>query len=255
MGMRKNIPQIYLEQIYLNELPSSRIETVNNQSIGILIEPIKQSNREILDTYPPAEMTEILLRKMNAENREDKKTPVFRSSILKFTPIAAALIILTLNLAYLGKNSQQDNIIRAKGLTPELSVYMDNGKNPVELSTNDTVSESDIIQLTYNAAGNRYGMIFSIDGRGIITLHYPVNKNSEPGLDPNGSHALPFSYELDDAPDFERFFFVSSNKKFNIGTVLESAENTIAQGSASTAKYLNLSSDFDQNSILLKKGY
>ena len=151
-------------------------------------------------------------------------------------------------------NQQVDDIIRSKGLTPELSVYIEENNSPEELFNNDFVSESDLIQLTYNAAGNKYGVIFSIDGRGVITLHYPEDKNSIPSIDPNGSHALPFSYELDDAPEFERFFFVSSKQNFDIETILKSAEAITKFSNPETIDKLNLMADFDQKTIILKKG-
>ena len=256
--MKTKVPQIYLEQLYLDELSSEKVEKITNKYPEKLLFQIEESNRKILDQYPPAYIKEKILRKLNTKNKNFQKKTNFRTHVLKFAPIAAALIFLTLNLGHLyqpEKNPKHGNIVRQKGLTPNLSVFKDNGIAPVELFNDDLVAESDIIQLTYNAAGKKFGVIFSIDGRGILTLHYPKNKYDTPAITPNGNHALPFSYELDDAPDFERFYFISSNKEFNISTVLKSAEITIKNGNVSTIKSLNLPSGFDQESILLRKDF
>jgi hypothetical protein len=256
MDVKKHVPQIYLEQLHLNELSPERVKSMNESSSEKLdkdMKSIELSNKEILEQYPPAFIKERIIRRMDSENKTDSVKSFYRSNILKFAPIAAALVILTINLAGLRNTQQVDDIIRSKGLTPELSVYIDENNSPEELFNNDFVSESDLIQLTYNAAGNRYGIIFSIDGRGVLTLHYPEDKNITPLIDPNGSHALPFSYELDDAPGFERFFFVSSKNEFDIDTVLDSAESVIQYGSAATLETLELTTGFDQQTIILKK--
>lgn len=253
--MKKNVPLIYLEQLYLNELSQEKAEGIIDTSLDDSFKNIELSNKEILEQYPPSFIKEKIIRRLDFENRSKHKKPFSRSHILKFAPIAAALLILTLNLTGPGNNQQVDDIIRPKGLTPQLSVYIEENNSPEELFNNDFVSESDLIQLTYNAAGNRYGVIFSIDGRGVITLHYPKDKNSTPLIDPNGSHALPFSYELDDAPGFERFFFISSKQEFDINTILQSAENIIKYGSPATIETLNLTTDFDQQTIILKKDH
>ena len=253
--MKKHVPQIYLEQFYLNELSPEKARSIRKTASDDSIKSIELSNKEILEQYPPLFIKEGILRRLDFENKIKPEKPVFRSHMLRFIPIAAALIFLTLNLAQPGRNPGPNDIIRSKGLTPELSVYIEENNSPAELFNNDFVSESDLIQLTYNAAGNRYGVIFSIDGRGVITLHYPEDKNSTPLINPNGSHALPFSYELDDAPGFERFFFISSKQEFDIDTILKSAESIIKFGSAATIEKLELTAEFDQQTIILKKDY
>ena len=253
--MKKHVPQIYWEQLFLNELSPEKARSITDKSSDNLLRTIETSNSEILEQYPPSFIKERIIRRLDSEGKTEHKPPVFRSYALRFIPIAAALIFLTLNLVQPGKAPQPNNIVRAKGLTPELSVYIDENNSPTELFNNDFVSESDLIQLTYNAAGNRYGVIFSIDGRGVITLHYPENKSSAPLIDPNGSHALPFSYELDDAPGFERFYFISSKQEFSISTILKSAESIIKDGSAATIETLDLTTEFDQQTIILKKDH
>ena len=254
MDVKKNVPDIYLEQLYLNELSLKGAESITKTDSEKLLNSIEVSNKEILDKYPPSFIKENIIRKLNNKPETKSNTIDFRSLILRSVPLAAALIFLTLNFSQLYRTHEPNNIIRSKGLTPELSVYIDKNNSPAELFNNDFVSESDLIQLTYNAAGNKYGVIFSIDGRGVITLHYPESKKITPFIDPNGSHALPFAYELDDAPDFERFFFVSSKQEFNINVILKSAEGILNKDNPELIDTLDLTKDFDQQTIILKKG-
>jgi len=254
MDVKKHVPNIYLEQLYLNELSPQKAGSINIEESDNLLKGIELSNKEIIEQYPPTFIKEGIIRKLNNKTDMQAKKQDFRFYMLRAVPIAAALVILTLNLSQLYRIEEPNEIIRSKGLSPELSIYIDKNNSPAELFNNDFVYESDLIQLTYNAAGNKYGIIFSIDGRGVITLHYPVNEDSSPLIDPNGSHSLPFSYELDDAPEFERFYFVSSKQNFDINTILKSAKDILKYDYPETIEKLNLSADFDQETIILKKG-
>ena len=88
----------------------------------------------------------------------------------------------------------------------------------------DFARSGDVIQITYNAGQSEYGVIFSVDGNGNITRHFPENSWNAAKLEHRADETpLDFSYELDNAPDFECFIMVTSNKQFS----LEGIENTI----------------------------
>ena len=61
-----------------------------------------------------------------------------------------------------------------------------------------------VLQLSYAAGEAKYGVIFSVDGRGTLTWHVPAGyaggARAAPPLDPQGPVVLPSAYELDDAP-------------------------------------------------------
>ena len=84
-----------------------------------------------------------------------------------------------------------------------------------------------MLQLSYTAGEAKYGVIFSVDGRGSITWHMPAGyrggSRSAPALDAQGQVVLPSAYELDDAPAFERFFLVYSSVPFDVGDVERAA--------------------------------
>ena len=95
--------------------------------------------------------------------------------------------------------------------------------------------------------------IVSIDGAGVVTLHHPDTATEEAQLGGDGRVDLPYSYELDDAPDFERFVFVTSNEPFDVHAVLLSAKRLAGTDSAQDGD-LSLDGRLHQHSLVLKKG-
>jgi hypothetical protein len=92
-----------------------------------------------------------------------------------------------------------------------------------------TLHEGDTVQRAYTAAPPRntdadvYGVIFSIDGRSALTLHYPSTAEGETRLAAGKRTALDEAYTLDDAPRFEVFFMVVSAEPLEANTVLSQA--------------------------------
>ena len=54
-----------------------------------------------------------------------------------------------------------------------------------------------------------------MDGNGALTLHMG-NGEKAVELAPGKMNSLPFAYKLDDAPYFEKFFFVTSPMEFTV---------------------------------------
>ncbi|MBN1838324.1 MAG: hypothetical protein JW820_20865, partial [Spirochaetales bacterium] len=108
-------------------------------------------------------------------------------------------------------------------------------------------------QLGYVAAARAYGVILSIDGRGVVTLHFPVGSTGAGELEREGESLLPFAYELDDAPGFERFFFVTGPEPFAVDSVLEAAERLAADPEQARQAPLILPGELEQVSMMLKK--
>jgi hypothetical protein len=83
-----------------------------------------------------------------------------------------------------------------------------------------------VLQVSYVALGRPYGVIFSIDGAGVVTLHHPTSAEGEQALvDLDGAVPLPSAYELDDAPRFEKFFFVTALHPLDVTAILEKARH------------------------------
>ena len=100
----------------------------------------------------------------------------------------------------------------------------------------------------YQAAGRKYGVILSADGRGRVTLYLPGEGKQAARLitDPL---SLDFAYRLDDAPKWERFYFVASDAPFEVESVMVAARLMVARGSDS----LNVAGHFYQSTFTFKK--
>lgn len=145
--------------------------------------------------------------------------------------------------------SQYNNsFIREKGLRSHLLIFRKGDKKNERLKNLSYIKEGDIIQLCY-LSSKKYGVIFSVDGNGVITLHFPKTKGSSTLLTTNKNVALNFSYKLDDAPYFEKFFFITSNSVFDINAVLASAKKI----ENIKDNEMKLTNNLEQYSIVLLK--
>lgn len=140
-----------------------------------------------------------------------------------------------------------------KGLAPRLEVHRSHGGGGAEeLREGAVAREGDLLQLSYVAAGRRYGAVVSVDGRGIVTLHWPEEGGPAAPLAQAGAVPLPHAYLLDDAPAFERFFLVTGDNAFDSATVVEAARRLAAAGRARQDP-LPLPAGLDQRALLLVK--
>jgi hypothetical protein len=263
MTVKHNVLDIDIERYVLGELSEDRAKAIErildvDAETRARVEAIKADNRAILEAYPPHLMAVQIGAR--AEEATAKRAAARRrvmipaiSAVIATTAAVLVVVILPYGPPTESMNSGHDVLeeTRPKGSTePTLYVFRQRGKGDVLLNEKTAVSSAgDVIQLKYAAKGEKYGIIFSVDGRGAVTLHYPASKGESAKIEPRGVHALQYSYELDDAPRFERFFFVTSEKPFDVSDVLEKGE---ALG-ASPAGKLALSSDLSVTDFLLKK--
>ena len=104
---------------------------------------------------------------------------------------------------------------RIKGLDARMEVWKKTDVGIVQLQDLDEVREGDEIQLRYAVPEKCFGLLFSMDGNGALTLHMGDGVKAIE-LTPGKMNSLPFAYKLDDAPYFEKFFFVTSPKEFAV---------------------------------------
>jgi hypothetical protein len=114
--------------------------------------------------------------------------------------------------------------VRLKG-GPLLFVHRKRGEESAPLSRGEVVGAGDLLQVSYSAASWRYGVIVSIDGRGMVTLHgSPDGETALAAPDAQQQRvALDHAYELDDAPGFEIFVMVASMRPLELSAVMEAA--------------------------------
>ena len=110
-----------------------------------------------------------------------------------------------------------------------------------------------MLQLAYANSTFQYGMIFSIDGRGEVTLHFPKTLTGKTNLSKGKPVYLDFSFELDDAPGFEKFYFIASNDKIDCKKILLDASKFGKNTENVKSGNLELSNTINQSTFIVNK--
>jgi hypothetical protein len=96
-------------------------------------------------------------------------------------------------------------------------------------------------------------VIVSIDGRGAVTVHLPPTGREAARLRPGNRVLLDQAYELDDAPRWECFYFVTAQVPFDGQPVFEAAKREAALRRDSPPSKLALPRGLDQSMFVLQK--
>ncbi|MBM4353060.1 MAG: DUF4384 domain-containing protein [Deltaproteobacteria bacterium] len=282
--MDRRIPDLRLEQYLLGELPPDQADEIaaleqSDPGVRARLEALRTSNESILRDYPPRVIAAQVSRR---EAEGPRRRPIGWMLPIAATAVVAASIIVWVardvgperqgpgyrsgpqethgpKMVDPGTRLKGESLLLLHRVTAgdgghEADSTPDSEDNPralgVELlSDGDSASAGDVLQLEYVAAGAPYGMILSIDGRGTVTLHYPPAEGGDTTLAPGGAVPLPRSYELDDAPGFERFILVTSQAPVPVAEILEIARIL----GADPARPLPLRATLVQKSVLLRK--
>jgi len=256
-----------LERYLLGELPSRRMEEIEklageNPEIKKEIEELKQSNRSLLKQHPPESVVPQILRRYEEEEQKkkarEKTNPITLKRLIYVTPVLAAALIMLFVVLHNNGTAPMDT--RIKGLESidmtktQVIIYRKKGDEAEVLKSGDIAKAGDLLQIAYVPAGKTYGVIFSVDGNGVVTLHYPENENDSAILKQEKTVLLGAAYELDVAPEFERFFFITAMKEINVREILKKAKSLAGSPDSAKKENLALPKTFSQSSILLKKG-
>ncbi len=267
--------RFYLEQLSIGELEEeSRVEHIPEIVRQNMEEDFRAGAEELFRRIPPRQFAEGLLERQEKEDKEDNRLRMEPSSeragrsrgradtagghwpVSRILPIAAAAVFAVLVGILATYPSLQPGpdapVERIKGMEPALNIYRAEGDQARLMEDRARAREYDLLQLEYNAAGYPYGAIISIDGRGTVTLHHPTAAARPIELN-SGSVLLPYSYQLDDAPEFERFFFLVSQEEFSLQRVLESAEEMAAGRNHGRHGTLQLPAGIKQYSRMILK--
>lgn len=104
---------------------------------------------------------------------------------------------------------------RIKGLDARMEIWKKTGDSAVQMQNLDEAREGDEIQLRYSVPEKCFGLLFSMDGNGTITMHM-ADGSQAIALEPGKMTTLPFAYKLDNAPKFEKFFLLTSRAAFEL---------------------------------------
>ena len=220
-----------LEQYRLGELNPEDKEAVTgamtrDSDIVSRLNDLEESDRELRLRYPADFSDSGFTGLKNPKKRRRFHTPRF------YRIAALVLVCILLPVVYFlrgnpGRLAETGNGDRIKGVFTsgsKLELYLK--ENPEKLLLDKAkLLEGNTVQLAYTAPAGKdyYGVIFSVDGRGMVTMHFPYNRTQSSLLVSGKRTFLNEAYTLDDAPDYEIFVMLISKEPLNAEAVLKEA--------------------------------
>lgn len=242
-----------IERFVLGELPGPEREAVaraiaEDPELRARVEALDASNREILAEHPPRVAATVIRERAEALRRWS--LPAWGPAVALAACLAAAVGVLVPR--EVGVEAPAET--RIKGARPHLGLFRQTSAGVEALPDGSLAREGDLVQLTYQAAGRRFGAILSIDGRGAVTVHLPREGRTAARLVPGQDVRLPSAYRLDDAPRWERFVLVTGDHPFDLAPVVDAAERLAASAGAD-AEPLALEASLEQSSFTITKDH
>lgn len=225
----EKIPEHILEAINCGEKNASDFyEKYGKDEVCQALERVRKSDEEIFGKYDSVKIYESVEKKLNSNcERKIRFGGKKFYSFQKFVPLAVAAALLVMVLPGIYKNNSMgtglgeiDAIdgseinVRIKGekvSAPKLNLYQLTENGVEVLKSGANAGEGDLIQIAINPGQKKFGIVFSVDGNGNVTNHFGGN-NTESQEMPSKLTYLDYSYELDDAPEFEVFCMICGDR-------------------------------------------
>jgi len=258
-----HLTDLALEQYRLNELPPAEAERVQSAldtdaSVRSRLAAIVLSDEAIARDYPPA-----WLASQIRERAAGRGTVVLprRPTTGWAWPLGLAAASLALLFTLPGPlprpnlstpvATTEDS--RPKGARPALAVYRRTDRGSETMADGAIARAGDLLRLGYPAVTQTYGVIVSVDGRATVTRHLPANGARAALLGHDRLNLLNTAYELDDAPGWERFYFVTADTEFDVEPILTAARQLAARDLHHPPGRLPLGREFSQAMFLVQK--
>lgn len=277
----RRIPTWLLERVVLDEVPPELADEVRqildeNPAERARLAELERSNAEILSELPPARVAAEVARRAGSPGGLALMFSVIRPggprlnarrrvlALSSSLAVAAGVVLVAVAVGrQVGPSEpvagggdtghgQTREVTTAKG-DPRLILHRKGEGEAPELPREAVVGAGDRIQVKYVTGGRRHGAILSIDGRGVVTLHFPADERGSTLLRQDGPVPLDHSYELDDAPAFERFVFVTSDEPIRVADVLASARSLAGDPQRRDAGEMRLAAGQRQTWYTLRK--
>ena len=225
------IPDWKLERYLTGDLPEGEMSEIRelektDEVFARRVKMLREDNAAILRKMP----FERLAEKMDARDcGAERRNNVIHFGFVKFAA-AAALVLAVVSVALFSQRevvpdagaqamdvamAAQDDGTRIKGMEARMEIWKKTGDSAVQMLNLDEAREGDEIQLRYSVPEKCFGLLFSMDGNGTVTMHM-ADGSQAVALEPGKMTTLPFAYKLDNAPKFEKFFLLTSQKNFAI---------------------------------------
>jgi hypothetical protein len=249
------LPDWLVERAALEEvapISRERIDRADSQELAARIAELQAQNDAELAAYPAAQAMALIEARVAGLRRRKRRVRLAWLGMLG-AATAAVVIVAAIKPPEVPPTVAVNDDVRAKGVA-RLNVYRQAGDHAEHLDEDALVREGDAIQLRYSASGALYGVIASVDGAGAVTLHYPVDDDAPAlatALAPKPT-SLPNAYVLDNAPRFERFFFITSADPIEVSQSLAALRALAARGDSDSGR-LELPAGQHQWSVRLRK--
>jgi hypothetical protein len=261
------IPQLTLERYRLGELPPDRMQEIAYRAaidpdVRARLGALAQSDAVLAEAL---EAGSVAARVAGRRGPEKAASRPFWQSPAWLSLAAAAALVVAIGVPAITTTSGPtpptagdaagSGPDRVKGDAASLLVYRRAGSASEALRDGDSARAGDLVRVAYRAASPRYGVIVSLDGRGVVTRHLPVVGDAAVRLQPGELTPLANAYELDDAPRWEQFFLITSETPFEVERVLDAARTAATTAGRDAPAALPLASSFEQSSFLLRKSF
>jgi hypothetical protein len=278
MDANQPVNALVMEKYLLGELrgeKAAELEAAVARDPGLkkALEEMERSGRDFLSRFPAERIVPAILDRYRRKTSHPKAGPLFRPSrpwkrfLLLAPGVAAAALALLLilhprprkGIDLAGLDTSTDTTI-IKGIPvvdltkTQLLVFRRQGDKAELMQSGRTAAEGDLLQLAYVSGADLYGLILSLDGRGRVTKHFPLAPGLPGRLDLRTKVILPVAIELDDAPLFERFFFITSLRPIDEDDVLRRAAGLAADAGRAVQENLDLPEGLNQTSLIIYKG-
>lgn len=250
--MAKRVSDFHLEQYLLGESPAWVREAIaEDPEAQRRIDALREDNAAFFEKYPPEDLVAAIEERADRDGATEEQAGETLAEFLRrllgavtlrpavaLGAVATVAVLIALPLFLTADRDipvegSGGEYVRLKGLEPSLSVYHRDAQGEVvELESGATVEAGDTLQIAYNSAGAAHGVIFSVDGRGAVTLHFPASPFESDRLEGGGENALPYAYILDDSPGFEKFYFVVAEVSLDVAEIITALESYVADAGA-----------------------
>jgi hypothetical protein len=261
------IPDIILERYRLNELPAVDAARVaerlrQDAELRTRLDVLDQSDEEIRRAHLLDDLARTVHSRAAAAAAGSARAT--KSSLPHWlTPAMVVLGVMLLIGVVLrpavgpsgtppSANLDGESGDRIKGLRPALVLYRRTADGSETLADGSIARSGDVVRVGYRAGGKAFGVIVSVDGRGGVTVHLPKSGDRAVPLKTDSTVLLDAAYELDDAPRWERFYFITGDTPFAVQPIVDTVRAVAATTSA-TPPALVLPHGLDQATFSLQK--
>jgi hypothetical protein len=252
------ISKLMLERYNLGEVTDEEKSIVSNAlnenngvSLAKQLEELKLSDAQIREKYFSKKAD--IIQAVSLIKKEPAKL-----FIKPFALVAAALLVFISLPLFINRFQffYPEDRAKGNGLNAQNAIFniylkknTENNASYVQLKDMSYVYNGDTIQLVYGIQGKYYGIIFSVDGRNVVTLHYPYTDTAEQGtaLVSGTAIELDEAYTLDDAPYYEIFFFLISDKPVDTKNILLKAKKLAKDSSGNPDSAVKLGTSLFKN--------